>query len=82
VDAWRAESVGASFCTFKILNLNDVSFCDFLDDHLSNSISFFYFEVFFREIEKNDTNFSSIIFIDDSCSNINKILPGEAGAGS
>ncbi len=90
VDSCASKTSFSSQSFIKILDFQNLGGLNLFNYDLGNSVvlpeisikKLLDFEVFSSMIEQNDTDFSSIIFVDDSSTNINRVFPGKTRSGS
>ena len=74
----RSESTLPSNCRIKLFNFQKLSNCIFFDNHLSDSVILLNFEIYIRQIEKENFDFTSVVWVDDTCTNINHIFGSQS----
>src|SRR6056300_938346 len=70
----RSKSTGSTFSVFNNTNFLDGRCFTPLQNKLSNTIAFLDFKVFFAMIEQNDFDFTGIIRIDDTRTDVDTML--------
>lgn len=90
VNSSASKSSFSSQSLIEALHLQNLCWLNLLNNDLGDSVVFPYvnsnklldFEVFSSMVEQDDTNLSSVIFIDDTSTDVDGIFPGKTRSGS